>query len=57
MSDEPLVLCRLEGASAWLTLNRPGKRNALDDALLVELRAALDGAFTDAAIRSIVITG
>jgi len=38
-----------------LTLNRPDARNALSDAMLAELQAALDAVATDAAVRVVVI--
>jgi methylglutaconyl-CoA hydratase len=57
MNDPTLILSRTDGATAWLTLNRPAKRNALNDELLVELRAALDRAFADTTVRSIVLVG
>ena len=56
-ADEPLVKRHQEGASLWLTLNRPGKRNALSDALLAELRDALQFGFDSPEVRSIVLTG
>ncbi len=47
-SDEPI----------WrLTLNRPDKRNALNEALLAELKAALREADTDDNVRTIIIRG
>ena len=42
---------------ATITLNRQQSLNALNTALLTELRDALDDAETDAAVRAIVITG
>ena len=42
---------------ATITLNRQKSLNALNTALLTELRDALDDAETDAAVRAIVITG
>jgi enoyl-CoA hydratase len=42
---------------ATITLNRQKSLNALDTALLTELRDALDDAETDAAVRAILITG
>ena len=40
-----------------LTLNRPGKLNALDHALVDALSAALDEAEADARVRAIILTG
>lgn len=45
------------GGVATLTLNRPDKLNAFDEALLGALAAALKQAARDAAVRCIVITG
>ena len=42
---------------ATVTLNRPEVRNAIDDAMRVELIAVLDRLGNDDAIRAIVITG
>jgi enoyl-CoA hydratase len=44
-------------AVAVLTLNRPEAMNAFDDALLVELAAALDELEADEALRAVVVTG
>jgi enoyl-CoA hydratase len=46
-----------EGAVAWITLNRPEKRNALSRTLLRELREALLEADDRKAVRSIVLAG
>lgn len=57
MTTEPSILSAREGAVLTLTLNRPGRLNALDfalvDALLVELRAAA----RDGSTRAVVLTG
>ena len=58
MTDEnKVILYETEGAVARITLNRPEKRNALNDALIAGLKDALDRSKDDAAIRAIVITG
>ena len=51
------VLYETEGGIAVLTLNRPEKRNAIDDALIEQLDAALGRAAADDAVRVIVIRG
>lgn len=56
MSD-PAILSSAEGGVLTLTLNRPDKLNAANDALLVGLREALEDAGRDSAARVIVITG
>ena len=40
-----------------LTLNRPEKRNALNDGLVAELKAALRAADADGDVRAVVIRG
>lgn len=57
MSEQALVLELREGATARLVMNRPAKKNAMSDELLVALNAGLDRALADEAVRSIVITG
>jgi methylglutaconyl-CoA hydratase len=51
------VLHTLEGAAAIITLNRPDKRNALNDALVGGLKQALREADANEAVRVVVITG
>ena len=51
------VLYTVEGAIARITLNRPEKRNALNDALVNGLKKALDEAGRSEAVRSIIIKG
>jgi methylglutaconyl-CoA hydratase len=51
------VLYRIEGAVAHLTLNRPEKRNALNEALISGLKDSLRKANDDAAVRVVVISG
>ena len=45
------------GAIRILTLNRPEKRNALNDGLISELKAALSAADEDDSLRAVVIRG
>ncbi len=51
------VIYSIEGAVALLTLNRPDKRNALNDALVADLKAALRRADETEAVRVVLITG
>lgn len=51
------ILNRRENAILILTLNRPEKRNALNDALINSLKDALREADSDETLRSIVIKG
>ena len=58
MTDEnKLVLYQLDGGVARITLNRPEKRNALNDALVAGLKDSLAKANDNEAVRVIVITG
>jgi methylglutaconyl-CoA hydratase len=52
-----VVLSAIDGSVARLTLNRPDKRNALNDELVSELKRALCDATANDSIRAIVIDG
>ncbi len=47
----------MEGAVAFVTLNRPEKRNALSDVVVNELKRALRAADNERTVRVVVITG
>ncbi|HEX8492678.1 MAG TPA: enoyl-CoA hydratase-related protein [Pyrinomonadaceae bacterium] len=51
------VIYSIEGAVAHVTLNRPDKRNALNDALVAGLKEALRRADDESAVRVVVIKG
>ena len=51
------LLFAREGATALVTLNRPQSLNALNTAMLVELRRAVLEAREDSGVRALVITG
>lgn len=55
--SEALVLVARDEATCVLTLNRPAKKNALNDALLHEFAAAVGEAARDETVRTIVVTG
>ncbi|HMN83432.1 MAG TPA: enoyl-CoA hydratase-related protein [Burkholderiaceae bacterium] len=55
--SQPEILQATENGVAWITLNRPDSLNALNAALLTGLRAALEQAAADDAVRAVVITG
>ncbi len=58
MSDDNLpVIYQLNGGVAQITLNRPDKRNALNDALISGLKVGLGQANGDSAVRVAVISG
>ncbi|MDT7689789.1 MAG: hypothetical protein QOE46_2548 [Acidobacteriota bacterium] len=56
MNDSP-VLYAVEGAVALVTLNRPEKRNALNDELVHGLKESLRDADERESVRAVVITG
>jgi enoyl-CoA hydratase len=54
---ESLVLSEKRGRVGWVTLNRPKALNALNDALIDQLLAAVQGFDSDRGVGAIVITG
>src|SRR6185503_2110550 len=56
MTDE-VVLYSVEGSVARITLNRPEKRNALNDAVIAGLKENLKKAAADKNVRVVVISG
>src|SRR5262249_14814123 len=52
-----LVLVEIADAIATITLNRPEKRNAMNDEMRNDLIAALEAVAADATIRALVLTG
>jgi 2-(1,2-epoxy-1,2-dihydrophenyl)acetyl-CoA isomerase len=56
MPDD-LVLVATAGPVRTLTLNRPASLNSFTGAMHAQLRAALDAAAADAAVRCVVVTG
>ncbi|CAN5312850.1 MAG: enoyl-CoA hydratase/isomerase family protein [Pyrinomonadaceae bacterium] len=57
MDAQKSVISSIEGAIARVTLNRPEKRNALNDELIAGLKNALREADANDAVRAVVITG
>lgn len=57
MEPAVTVLYQVNDGVGYVTLNRPEKRNALNDALISGLKTALGEANRDESIRAIVITG
>src|SRR5688572_14649047 len=52
-----MILYTVENSIASIVLNRPEKRNALNDALIAEIKQSLERAAADEGVRAIVITG
>lgn len=57
MAEFKEILHEVKNSVAFVTLNRPDKRNALNDQLLTELRRAIESAETDEQVRVIVLGG
>lgn len=58
MTDETdVILYQVDGSVARVTLNRPEKRNALNEALVAGLKKALGRANETAKVRAVVISG
>ena len=51
------ILTERRGAALWLTLNRPERRNALNDSIILTLEQAIREVSADRDIRAIVLTG
>ena len=56
MTDSPILVDERDGYRI-ITLNRPQRLNAFNEAMHVALRAALDDAQADESCRSIMLTG
>ena len=52
-----LVLVEFEDGIAWVTLNRPEKRNAMSPALNAEMRATVEALATDDRCKVFVLSG
>src|SRR5581483_10494067 len=55
MTDQ--LLFEMDGAVAWITMNRPDALNALTTEMMQALGDALDRCADDQAVRAIVLTG
>jgi enoyl-CoA hydratase/carnithine racemase len=51
------VLHEKRGAAQWITINRPDKRNAINQEVIDGIRAGYEAAHTDPDVRAIVLTG
>jgi methylglutaconyl-CoA hydratase len=56
-TDQEVVLYSVEGSVARIRLNRPEKRNALNDALIAGIKTGLQKAAVDESVRVVVISG
>lgn len=51
------VLTALRGQAVQITINRPDRRNAINETLCAGIAAAIDAAEADPAVRAVVLTG
>jgi methylglutaconyl-CoA hydratase len=57
-TEQPqVVLFTAQDGIAWITLNRPEKRNALNDALIAALKDTLRLAHQDESVRAVILAG
>ena len=57
MADFQAIQLTIENQVAWITLNRPDARNAVNDEMREELLAVFTDARTNPDIRALVLTG
>jgi len=57
MDNSEIVLYLVQNGIVRITLNRPDKRNALNDAMIAALKGALRRADQDETVRAIIISG
>jgi enoyl-CoA hydratase/carnithine racemase len=57
LANEPILLRAQHDAVVTLTLNRPRQANALSEAMLAALQAALDDIAADKGVRAVIIAG
>lgn len=57
MSTEQAVLLEKRGQALWITVNRPDKRNAINQAVIDGIRQGYEQAQADPKVRVIVLTG
>src|ERR1700732_2490840 len=57
MGDNATILYSVEGSIARITLNRPDKRNALNDELIAGLKESLRQANQDEDVRVVILAG
>lgn len=57
MSEQAPVLHEIRGRAWWITINRPAKRNAINEGVVNGIRDGLRHAHADPEVRAIVLTG
>jgi 2-(1,2-epoxy-1,2-dihydrophenyl)acetyl-CoA isomerase len=56
-STQSTILYRVEPPLAWITLNRPEKKNALAGSMREDLQSRIEHAGSDGAVRCLILTG
>src|SRR5690606_18643039 len=57
MTQADPVLVEVRGSALWITINRPERRNAINESVIEGIKAGVQQAAADPAIRAIVLTG
>ncbi|MBI1622411.1 enoyl-CoA hydratase-related protein [Aquamicrobium zhengzhouense] len=57
MTQEAPVLVEIRGTTLWITINRPERRNAINESVIEGIKAGMLQASADPQIRAVVLTG
>src|SRR5690606_39553947 len=57
MTQADPVLVEVRGSALWITINRPERRNAINESVIEGIKAGVLQAAADPSIRAIVLTG
>jgi len=57
MSDQDLIITRVEDGIGYLTFNRPDKMNAFNNELMQDAIAAMDGFAADDDVHVVIVSG
>lgn len=51
------LICEMRDGIAYITINRPDKLNALNDQVMIDLKACFEELQSDIAVRAVILTG
>jgi len=57
MSQPDAILTERRGTTLWITINRPERRNAINQSVIDGIKAGIEQAKADATMRAVVLTG
>lgn len=57
MSQPDAILTERRGTTLWITINRPERRNAINQSVIDGIKAGIEQAMADATMRAVVLTG